>query len=177
MLNEIEHMIEAFERGMLTRRQLVARMGTVIAAIAGLQRVAVASQPAAVTTQKTHRLTDGVKPKPKAATFEALALNHVALKVTDVARSRDFYKRHLGLGVRSESGDRMCFMNCGKNFVALFRDKKPGLDHYCYTIRDYQPSIAVERLRAVGLSPRRTENRVYFNDPDGITVQVAAKNA
>ncbi|MFQ5500813.1 MAG: VOC family protein [Phycisphaerae bacterium] len=177
MLNEIEQMVEAFERGMLTRRQLMARMGTVIAAIAGVQRVAAASQSTAASPQQAPRLVVGRKPKPAAPTFEALALNHVALSVTDVARSRDFYRRHLGLKVRSESGDRRCFMDCGEHFVALFRDKKPGLDHYCYTIRDYRPSHAVDRLKAAGLNPRRTENRVYFDDPDGLTVQVASKNA
>lgn len=175
MLHEIEQMIEAFERGRLTRRQLVARMGTVIAALAGVQRVAAGSQ--AISTHGPARPTDGMKPGPRAPTFEALALNHVALNVTDVARSRDFYKRHLGLKVRSQSGDRICFLNCGEHFVALFRDKQPGLDHYCYTIRDYRPPQAVDRLKAVGLKPRRTENRVYFPDPDGITVQVAAANA
>ena len=33
-----------------------------------------------------------------------------------------------------------------------------------------------ETLTAAKLKPRRHENRVYFDDPDGLTVQVAGKN-
>jgi hypothetical protein len=33
----------------------------------------------------------------------------------------------------------------------------------------------VEKLKAVGLKPRREDNRVYFPDPDGIEVQVEGR--
>ena len=91
-------------------------------------------------------------------------------------RARDFYQKHLGLTVRREGGDENCFMNCGEHFLALFRNKTPGLNHYCYTIKNYDPARAVDKLKAVGLKPRRTSDRVYFDDPDGITVQVSAPN-
>lgn len=71
----------------------------------------------------------------------------------------------------------MCFMDCGEHFAALFRNKEPGLYHSCYTIQDYPPPPGVERLKAAGLKPRRMENHVYFDDPDSITEQAAAKNA
>ncbi len=34
----------------------------------------------------------------------------------------------------------------------------------------------METLKAAGLKPERHENRVYFDDPDGLTVQVSGKN-
>jgi catechol-2,3-dioxygenase len=34
----------------------------------------------------------------------------------------------------------------------------------------------VKTLEAAGLSPRRVSDRVYFDDPDGIEVQVSAPN-
>jgi len=46
------------------------------------------------------------------------------------------------------------------------------MNHYCYAIERYDPAEAVDRLTAAGLRPRRTGNRVYFPDPDGLTVQV-----
>ncbi|MCG8404807.1 MAG: VOC family protein [Phycisphaerales bacterium] len=159
MLNEIENMIEGFEQGKMTRRQLVVRVGALMAAVAGMERIASASGR-----------------KPVASTFDAVALNHIALDVTDVRRARDFYQKHLGLTVRRDGGDESCFMNCGEHFLALFRNKTPGMNHYCYTIKNYDPGRAVDKLKAVGLKPRRTSDRVYFDDPDGITVQVSAPN-
>ena len=95
--------------------------------------------------------------------------------VTDISRSRDFYQQHFGLETMSESPSS-CFLRCGKNFVALFRDTKPAMDHYCYAIERYEPADAVKRLKAAGLAPDRRGNRVYFKDPDGLEVQVAAPN-
>ena len=96
--------------------------------------------------------------------------------MTDVARSRDFYRRHLGLSVRSDDSPATCFMNVGPDFLALFRGEEAGMDHYCYSVPGYDPTAAVARLREAGLEPRRTANRVYFPDPDGLTVQVSSPN-
>ena len=82
--------------------------------------------------------------------------------------------KHLGLTLSSE-GRSSAFLNCGNNFVALFRGDVPKMDHYCYSVMDYSAGDAVDRLNAAGLSDiRRTGNRVYFSDPDKHTVQVAA---
>ena len=72
-----------------------------------------------------------------------------------------------------EWGQSSCFMDCGDHFVALFRSEKAGLDHYCYTIDDYDPDQAAARLKAVGIEPERRENRVYFRDASGLKVQVS----
>jgi len=58
----------------------------------------------------------------------------------------------------------------------LFHSQKAGLDHYCYTIDDYEPGPVVKRLDAAGLKPERHGDRVYFPDPDGLTVQLAGRN-
>ena len=42
------------------------------------------------------------------------------------------------------------------------------------SIREYEAGAAVEAAKKAGLQPRREENRVYFPDPDGLTVQVAS---
>lgn len=152
---ELERMIGAFEEGKLTRRQLISRLGALVATLAGTARLDAAQQ--------------------KRNTFEALGLNHIALSVTDVPRAREFYKQHLGMKVLSES-QHNCFLGCGEHFVALFRSPQPGLDHYCYSIKDYDPDKVVEKLKSAGLKPRRHDNRVYFDDPDGITVQVAGSD-
>ena len=90
----------------------------------------------------------------------------------DVAR--EFYKKHLGLKVVRDGGERNCFLTCGKNFVALFGSDEARMDHYCYAVRDYSVESAAEKLRAQGLVPRTQGNRIYFDDPDGLEVQLSA---
>lgn len=152
-----ETIVHAFTDGRISRRELVARLLTLGAAMAG-GRAFAQSAPG-----------DRAEDEP---TFQATGLDHIALAVTDIARSRDWYVRHLGLKV-SRQGRDTCFLTCGDNFVALFRRDEPGLHHYSYALPDYDPDDAVERLRKAGLEPDRQSNRVYFQDPDGLVVQVS----
>ena len=149
-----ERLVEDFERGLLSRRQLASRLMGLGAALSVMPRVAEAC--------------DGE------STFQATGLSHVALNVSSVPRSRDFYIKHLGLKVIRESGEDNCFLGSGNDFfLTLFKGERAGLNHYCYTIRGYAAEQAEEKLKAAGLKPRREGNRVYFPDPDGIEVQVA----
>jgi catechol 2,3-dioxygenase-like lactoylglutathione lyase family enzyme len=150
-----ETLVEDFERGFLSRRQLVSRLMGLGAALTVLPRVAEASQ-------------DG------SSTFQATDLDHVALNVSSVPRSRDFYIKHLGLKVIRDGGEDNCFLGGGDDFfLTLFKGDKPGLNHYCYAIKGYAADQAEEKLKAAGLKPRREGDRLYFPDPDGIEVQVA----
>jgi catechol 2,3-dioxygenase-like lactoylglutathione lyase family enzyme len=47
------------------------------------------------------------------------------------------------------------------------------MNHYCIAVKDYEVAAAAATLEAEGLNPRRTQDRVYFNDPDGLTVQLS----
>lgn len=152
MNREIHRMIDDFERGTLSRRELVQRLTAAAVMVAAGSRQAFAQEQ---------------------STFTATGVDHVALAVTDVDRSRRFYERHLGLEVTRCSDDQ-CFLSCGRDFLALFRSSQPGLHHYAFAIERYRPDEAVARLEAGGLVPRRRGNRVYFDDPDGIEVQVTA---
>ena len=157
MQHAIESIVDSYDRGLLTRRQLIGHLVAVAAAMSG---TAVASQSGSPES-----------------TFKATGLDHIALSVTDVARSRAFYEKHLGLTVMRDGGEQSCFLHCGDNFVALFRSKEPAMHHYCYAIDSYEPGSAVEKLKAAGLTTRRAQNRVYFDDPDGLEVQVATAHA
>lgn len=156
MLADLDRTLGDLEQGRIDRRTALRRVAGVLFSAAAAGTLFSAEEPAA------------------ASTFEATALNHLALRVSDVARSREFYGKHLGIRPVRDDGTR-CFLGCGENFVALFPAEKPGMDHYCYTIKDYDPDRAVETLKAEGLSPVRHDNRVYFEDPDGLTVQLAGK--
>jgi catechol 2,3-dioxygenase-like lactoylglutathione lyase family enzyme len=155
-LDFAEKLVESFERGLLSRRQLVSRLTGLGAALAALGRTPVAKAE-----------TDG-------GTFTAKGLDHVALNVKSVPASRDFYVKHLGLKVTRDGGEDNCFLGAGNNFcLTLFKGDKPGLNHYCYGIEAFDPDKAEEKLKAAGLKPRREGDRLYFPDVDGIEVQIA----
>lgn len=152
-------LLDEYEQGSLDRRQLVARLMGLGAAMA-------------VATGKAHAAEGDTA---QHSTFHATGLDHVALNVTDVRKSRNFYVEHLGLRVLRDGGEQMCFLgpDDGEFILALFRADEPKLNHYCYAIDDYDANQVVQKLEAAGIEPRREANRVYFQDPDGITVQLA----
>ena len=161
MNSEILRLVDQYEAGRINRRQLVAGIGSLVAIIGG---------SSATQLNQDDKATDS-------PTFEATDLNHIALSVTDVARSRDFYVQHLGLNVTRES-ERQCFLSCGKqNFVALFQNEKAGMHHYCYSLDEYDVNEAEAKLNEHRLEPRvvRSDGRIYFSDPDGLTVQLAQR--
>ena len=151
-----EQLVDAFEQGRLSRRQLVVQLMAIGAASAGLPVLA-----------------RGAEPATQPATFAATSIDHLALSVTDVKRSIAFYQKHLGLKLREERGESAAFLNCAeRDFLALFRGDKPGLHHFSFSVPNYDADAAAKRIEAAGLKLERHGNRVYFPDPDGLTVQV-----
>ncbi len=157
MNQTVSQMIDAFTLGRMTRRELIAAMSGLVAA-------------AATGASLSARAEDAVP------TFKATGLNHIALRVKDVVKSRDFYIKHLGLKVANESLPNNCFLLAGEHsFITLFRGDPPKLDHYCYSIEGYDVNEAAAKLRALGIEPKiEGGDRIYFPDPDGHTVQLAS---
>jgi catechol 2,3-dioxygenase-like lactoylglutathione lyase family enzyme len=160
-----DRIVDDFQNGRLSRRQLAARLMGLGAAIATMQDSLLAQdRPAADQPAE-----NGTAANP---TFQATGLDHIALDVVNVPRSRDFYSKHLGLRV-VRGDDNALFMGADRDFfLTLFRAERPQLNHYCYAIRNFSADDAVQKIRDAGLRPRREGNRVYFPDPDGLTVQV-----
>ena len=151
-------LVDEYDRGRLSRRDLVAGL-TALGAAAALSGRAAAAEP------------DAGGPL-----FIGRNVDHIALGVSDVARSVAFYERFLGLKKLRGDG-RSAFLGRpdGGFFLALFRAEKPGLDHFCFGIEEYDPAAAAAKLEAAGKELRQTSGRIYFKDPDGIEVQLAAK--
>jgi len=144
----ISKMVRSYERGKISRRELIAGLALLAAP---------RSAPAAP------------------ATFQGLGFNHLALNVTDLARSRDFYMRLLGMNVLRESAND-CFLELGPDFLALFKREKPVMDHFCIAIENYEVKAVTAELRRQGLNPDQPTgtSRVYFRDPDGLVVQLSS---
>jgi len=151
ILNQIEASVEQFISGRISRRELISTL-TGIAAVSPF---------------------GGAQGPTRETSFEALSLNHIALTVTDLDRSREFYVKTLGMTV-NRSSPNSCFLDFGDSFLALFRGNNPRMHHYCYSVRDYGVEQAARKLRSIGIEPRIEGNRIYFPDPDGLTVQLAS---
>lgn len=169
--------VEQFERGQISRRQLVARLLGLGAAMAGIDAATAWSQEEGAA--RTPGSGQAVGQPASAAqpvgepTFQATGLNHIAIDVVDVNRSRDFYMKHLGLRVIRGDENAMFLGQDRDFFLTLFRRERAAFNHYCYSIGRFEPDAAFERLSAAGLRPRREGARIYFPDPDGYTVQIA----
>ncbi len=156
-MDSIEQLVSLFEQRKISRRELVVKVGALVAGLAGAGRLAEAADDRSEPTIRSH------------------GLNHLALRVTNLSRSRDWYRKHFGLTVLRE-GERNCFMRTKDDFVALFQSDKARMDHFCFTVSKADRPGAFDTLKAAGLNPWKVENRVYFHDPDGLQGQVAEEN-
>jgi catechol 2,3-dioxygenase-like lactoylglutathione lyase family enzyme len=145
---DADRVVDDFVAGRLTRRDLVTRLMALGAAMAEAA-------------------------EEFAPTFSAQSVDHVALSVSDVSRSAEWYARHLGLRMTRQDASS-AFLSCaGGDFLALFKSSQAGLNHYSFGVRGYDQQDAARRLRAAGLTPKARGGRMYFDDPDGIEVQVS----
>jgi catechol 2,3-dioxygenase-like lactoylglutathione lyase family enzyme len=158
MMSDVTTMVDQFIAGRLTRRQLVWGLGALM--------TGAASRPPAV-----------VEAQQRSSTFQALGLNHLALRVTDLDRSQAFYERHLGMTRIPIGAASPRLMACGPHVLNLFEAAAPQMDHVCFTVPDYEPKTAAARLRALNITPEVEDDRVHFLDPDGYKLQVGGPNA
>jgi catechol 2,3-dioxygenase-like lactoylglutathione lyase family enzyme len=153
----ISDLVTRFERGRLTRRELIAGLSALVA-------VGGASPPAAA----------------QAGGLKATAIDHTSVLVTDLARSAEFYQRVFGL--RSVSEDkangilRLGTGGTGVNstIVSLRQQNPPGLiDHFAISVEGFNREAVTQVLKQHGLTPAQNiEFGFHVKDPDGAVVQV-----
>ncbi len=149
-----ERLLDAFATGAMSRRE--AALGLLalgLASVTGGRAFGAAGEP----------------------TFRTTGLNHLGLRVSDVARSRDFYRDHLGLTLIRDNSPGNCFLRAGEHYMGLFRSSSPAVDHFCLTVEGYDADDAMSKIERLGLTPRREEDRVYLDDPDGLEVQLDSR--
>ncbi|PZG13716.1 VOC family protein [Nonomuraea aridisoli] len=124
---------------------------------------------------------------------------HIGLNVTDLDRSREFYERVFGFAVAGESreeGRRYAFLaQDGTLVLTLWQQSEsrfaaglPGLHHLSFQVPDLD---AVRRAETVirdlgakihhdGVVPHgegASSGGVFFEDPDGIRLEIFAPDA
>ena len=156
-MTDISSMVDQFAAGRLSRRELVRGLTAIVAAAASR--------------------ADRAQAQQRPSTFQALGLNHLALRVTDLDRTQAFYERHLGMTVIPIGAASPRLLACGPHVLNLFPAAQPQMDHVCFTVPDYDAVDAAARLRAQGITPDVEEDRVHFLDPDGYKLQVGGPTA
>ncbi|HEV3058503.1 MAG TPA: VOC family protein [Vicinamibacterales bacterium] len=168
MLNAIESLIEQFERGRITRRELVKAL-----LLAGLA-------PALAESQTT--------PPP----VPALGLNHVHLNVIDLDKSIAFYRDVFGATLRDSAPPKDATLSLpGKpSWISLTKTSsdKGSYNHIAFGTRfNVAGGDAVRIADAVNRAHPEAKAKptgptaagentrsVYLTDPNGITLQIVA---
>jgi catechol 2,3-dioxygenase-like lactoylglutathione lyase family enzyme len=157
MIKDLEALITSYERGTVTRRQL-------------LLALALMTTPLAARAQA-----------PPGGVMKGRNLHHVNVQVSDVARSEAFYRKLFGLppSRRVQGPDNHGLDLPGAGLIILQKSDRPGrIDHLCVGVDNFD----AERLRAAvkaagveGVQGAASDN-FSVSDPDGLRVQVSAVN-
>jgi len=144
----ISDLVTRFERGALTRRELIGALAL---------------------------LAGGAAAAP-AATLKSASINHVSVLVTDMQRSIDFYGRVFGLTlVNEDKANKIARLGAnGKILVSLRIEPPPGvIDHFAIGVDGFNRAAVTADLKGFGLEPRETiEFGFHVKDPDGAVVQI-----
>jgi catechol 2,3-dioxygenase-like lactoylglutathione lyase family enzyme len=157
----ITDLLMQFERGALTRRQLIQRLAL----------TATASAAAGAAPRAAAAPTKG---------FTATAVDHISLQVADYGKSRDFYADLLGMQVSDDDGKqaRLTFGAAATCLVPR-NARQPGIapkvDHIAYLISDWNQEAVKAELERRGLAPRLDNTSFHVKDPDGFDVQIAGR--
>jgi catechol 2,3-dioxygenase-like lactoylglutathione lyase family enzyme len=153
----ITELVDRFERGGLSRRQLIERLSTLVAAAATSSTLAA-----------------------QAAGLQATGINHTSVLVTDLPRSIDFYGRIFGLKTVSEDKpNKIVRLGTGgsgvaSTLVSLRQQAPPGtIDHFAISVQGFNRDKVTQVLTQHGLTPAdNVEFGFHVKDPDGAVVQI-----
>lgn len=115
--------------------------------------------------------------------LKVAGIQHLNLRVADLARARDFYEKVLGFATAFAKGDTV-WLDAGGDLLGLSQAaessaSRHGAEHFGFIVaaRD-DVDRWVAQLAGHGVSPEkgpydRSDGRsVYFRDPDGHLVEI-----
>ena len=185
MERTISDLVEAYEKGRFTRRQLIQSLALLAGSATTLGSAASAAQ------------------QSKATSFRAVNVNHIGITVSDPQKSKEWYKRVFNLHelpVKAPNHSKVLpveFLGFGSSlndrpmntFLVLRKAGKvtagtyfpPGsINHICFAVDNYTDDRAVQELKKVGIEGEVDRNPDWelggtlFFDPDGLRIQVGA---
>jgi catechol 2,3-dioxygenase-like lactoylglutathione lyase family enzyme len=161
----IARLLSDFEKGHMTRRQLIQSLALTVTAASATSTWAAA---------------------PEGKGFKTLAVNHISYQVKDYRVTRDFYADLMGMKVTGDNGQTECELVFGNSFmIPRNRPQRKGqprpnskvrgfVDHIAFTIDSWDKNAVEAELKRRGLKPRPdTENSFHITDPDGFDLQIS----
>ena len=150
----ISRLLETYESGKMTRRDLVQGLA-LLTASAGTA---------------------------SAAGFQGNTVNHVSLAVSDVQKSTEFYQRVFGATIHKREGNNQVMF--GKSFFVLRPGKPTGrVDHVAIGVDNFNEASITADLKARGATPiaSNAANKAlglgfHVVDPDGFAVQLVSSS-
>jgi catechol 2,3-dioxygenase-like lactoylglutathione lyase family enzyme len=152
----IDNLLNDFERGKMSRRQLVQALA--VGALAGTATPVLSAEP---------------------MKLKAISVNHISYGVADYAKTRDFYADLLGMKVSEDTGTQ-CYLGFGDTLLTARKtrqpDGKPYIDHIAYTLDNWDENAVEAELTRRGLAPKPDmgggSKSFHIRDPDGFNLQV-----
>ena len=152
MESTISVLLQRYEHGTLTRRDLVAGLAALVAA--GGTGASAQSAP----------------------TLKATRIDHVSVQVSDLQRSKDFYTKAFGLKVRMEDANLIQLGSDAHGFLVLRKDTPAAkVDHFAISVDGMTKELVTQALKPFGMAPKDEKNALgfYATDPDGYSIQYA----
>lgn len=148
----ISNLLSRFEKGALTRRQLV--QGLTALAAAGTASTALA----------------------QGAATQAARIDHISIQVTDLPRSIAFYQSIFGLTSVSEDkpNEIVRLGTNGRALVSLHHKMPTGIvDHFAIGVEKFNRDAVAQALKTRGVTAEdNLDAGFHVKDPEGISVQI-----
>ena len=148
----VADLVKRFERGGLTRRQLIQ----------GLSALVAAGSAAPVEAAQ-------------AGGLRATGIDHVSVLVSDMPRSADFYQKVFGMTALSEDKPNKILRLGIKRAIVSLRQEAPAgvVDHFAIGVENFNRAAVTEVLKQHGLTPQENlEFGFHVKDPEGVNVQI-----
>jgi catechol 2,3-dioxygenase-like lactoylglutathione lyase family enzyme len=146
----ISSLLNRFERGSLSRRELVQGLAMLTAA-------------------------SGAAQAQDAGGIKGAKIDHVSIQVTDLPRAVAFYQKMFGLTVVSEDKpNEIVRLGVGKALVSLHHKSPTGLvDHFAIGVEKFNKESVTRDLKERGITPEdNLDAGFHIKDTEGISVQI-----
>ena len=150
MQNVIWKLLTHYDRGTLTRRELMQ----------GLAVLAAASTTAS------------------AAGFQCSSINHVSIQVSDLQRSTEWYKRMFGLSEQKSNNQNVVTLVVGGSHLSIKVGQPAGsVDHFALGMEHFDQAAVAQELKQRGpIEGNPAVGGLTVKDPDGLTVQLSSSS-
>ena len=149
----ISNLLTSFEKGTLTRRELMQGL----ALVAAVSRTTPAAGPQTTATKGAR-------------------IDHVSIQVSDLKRSADFYQKVFGFSVVSEDKpNEIVRIGTTKALVSLHHKNPTALvDHFAIGLDSFNKDAVTRELKQQhGITPEENlDAGFHIKDPEGMSVQI-----